>query len=166
MRVKKWGRVEGGDGEGEGGKRWNVGWTKGAWEPQHHHHCHQHILDKKHELLFRTFQLPVANNVCVCLCICNTLCVCVCVCVHCPGAGYYYSSSKRRVWLLVRPLASVPVLCGAAGAGWSRRGGGVPALILPLLLMLLLLLLVLRLNSPSITPTTSTSSSPKDSSTI
>ena len=101
--------------------------------------------------------------VCVFVCMCNTLCN-VYVCVHWPGAGYYYSSSKRRVWLLVRPLASVPVLCGAAGAGWSRRGGGVPALILPLLLMLLLLLLVLRLNSPSITPTTS--SSPKDSSTI
>ena len=77
-----------------------------------------------------------------------------------------YDGTYKQSWLLVRPLASVPVLCGAAGAGGSRRGGGVPALILPLLLMLLLLLLVLRLNSPSITPTTSTSSSPKDSSTI
>ena len=33
-----------------------------------------------------------------------------------------YDGAYKQSWLLVRPLASVPVLCGAAGAGEGGRG--------------------------------------------
>ena len=33
----------------ERGKRWNVGWTKGAWEPHHHQPVVEHITCRKHE---------------------------------------------------------------------------------------------------------------------